>query len=349
MLEGLDGVGLVGLALTPEVLRHPITAAAPLLAPSDFRGATIAIRPSRTTEAVMHALGTTTRIDNGPRLVTGIEGRSIKGFEGQLVTAAPFSYSDLVATGNITFSVKALAVIVNRRVWNSLYDSQRDVLRRAALEARDWWIANRPTDVQLGRLWCKQGGTIAQASPAELAALERVTVPVTTGLEQDPFTAKAIQRIRELKRGLGPQPAVAACGTHPANHVAPVPQRGDQSVLDGRWRVRVSRTELRAAGVSEEEASQTGGTWTLTIGDARVAAVRRASGGTTRCDASIFIRGARLSLVWDPGSACKDDLDGTFARTGDTIRIVPTAPAGHAVRFNSAFFGHGMQLLRLRP
>jgi TRAP-type C4-dicarboxylate transport system substrate-binding protein len=52
LLSGLDGAGVVGLALIPEALRHPFGLRKPLLGPGDYRGQVIRTPTSRTGAAV---------------------------------------------------------------------------------------------------------------------------------------------------------------------------------------------------------------------------------------------------------------------------------------------------------
>ena len=57
MLAGLDDVGVVGLALWPEALRHPVGFGHPLRSPSDFAGKGIRAIRSALTWEILRALG----------------------------------------------------------------------------------------------------------------------------------------------------------------------------------------------------------------------------------------------------------------------------------------------------
>ena len=59
MLAGLKRDDVVGLALVPELLRHPVGLKRPFLSPSDFAGARIADFPSRASDSLLRALGAT--------------------------------------------------------------------------------------------------------------------------------------------------------------------------------------------------------------------------------------------------------------------------------------------------
>ena len=59
MLAGLKRDDVVGLALVPELLRHPVGLERPLLSPADFAGARIVDFPSRASDSLLRALGAT--------------------------------------------------------------------------------------------------------------------------------------------------------------------------------------------------------------------------------------------------------------------------------------------------
>ena len=52
MLDGLTGLGLTGLAILPETIRHPFGLTDPILGPEDYRGAVLRSLPSDETYAV---------------------------------------------------------------------------------------------------------------------------------------------------------------------------------------------------------------------------------------------------------------------------------------------------------
>ena len=60
MMSGLDEIGVVGLALLPEGLRHPFGFDGPLLGPADYDGAVIRTLTSNAVTAMFTALGATT-------------------------------------------------------------------------------------------------------------------------------------------------------------------------------------------------------------------------------------------------------------------------------------------------
>ena len=57
MLKGVEGAGVVGIALLPGALRRPFGFAHAFLRPEDYRGATVGIRPGALARQTFHALG----------------------------------------------------------------------------------------------------------------------------------------------------------------------------------------------------------------------------------------------------------------------------------------------------
>ena len=59
LLSGLDGIGVTGLTLFPESLRHLFSFGEPILSPADVKGRTIRAIASLETTAIIEALGGT--------------------------------------------------------------------------------------------------------------------------------------------------------------------------------------------------------------------------------------------------------------------------------------------------
>jgi TRAP-type transport system periplasmic protein len=201
MLSGLSEVGVVGLALLPEGLRHPFGSSAPLLGPADYKGETLRAPASATTEALFNSLGAT--VDDGE-----FDESTHRGAESGYALS-PWSF----ATGNVVFFPKVNALVINAAVFDRLSDQQRGVLEQAAAETLQWTIESRVSDEEQAAAFCEDGGTVVLADQATLAELEEATQPVYDDLEAEPQTKKLIAEIRMLQDGV-PAAATApvACG-----------------------------------------------------------------------------------------------------------------------------------------
>ena len=180
MLAGLDKAGVVGLALFPEGLRHPFGFNGPLRGPDDYAGETIRSPTSKTAAAVFAALGATAKDEPpSPTDQAGMESSYPVETQG-------------TATGNVSFYPKANALVVNDEVFAGLDDGQREILRKAAAQTRDWAIETIPDDAEAAKAYCDKGGAVVMASAADVAALEQATASVNTELEHDPETQRII-------------------------------------------------------------------------------------------------------------------------------------------------------------
>jgi TRAP-type C4-dicarboxylate transport system substrate-binding protein len=245
MLAGLGDAGVVGLALFPEGLRHPFGYEAALRGPEDYQGKAIRSPTSKTVSAFLEALGATTTD-------AGVSTDNQVGMES--------SYSlepSGTAAGNVTFFPKTNALVIDDEAFDGLDDRQRDVLRTAAAETREWAIDTTPSDAAAARSHCKRGHAVVLVGDEDIAALEAAAAPVIAELERDEQTRRLIDRIRDLKRqttvsATAPvrcgNPGDSAAGTDDGTAPAGA---DDRSTLAGVYRFEVTEEDLRAEGVTD--------------------------------------------------------------------------------------------------
>ena len=89
MLDTLDRLSLEGLALTYADRRFPLGYGAPLVSIDDYRGKSVAARPSAATYATLRALGAVPTPVNGGDLAAAAEAGTVVGSEGVLARTAP--------------------------------------------------------------------------------------------------------------------------------------------------------------------------------------------------------------------------------------------------------------------
>jgi TRAP-type C4-dicarboxylate transport system substrate-binding protein len=247
MLAGLRSQDVVGLALVPDQLRHPVGLGRPLSSSADFAGARIRIQPSRATQALMTALGAAPVAVSGSAVPAAIAHHRIDGEELSFGNAPGGS----IVTANVTFFGKALTLFAARRAYDRLTDVQRDVLRRAAEQTVRHVITDRPSESALARRFCGDDGSIVLASKRELTELELAAQPVYGQLERHPQTAAFIARIRKLKaRTPRDPPLVVPAGCAPGEKGAP-PSHGklrSPSIVNGTYHVLFTRADAIAFG-----------------------------------------------------------------------------------------------------
>jgi TRAP-type C4-dicarboxylate transport system substrate-binding protein len=295
LLAGLDGLGLVGLALVPEGLRHPFAYGEPLLGPEDYEGALVRAPTSAVTTALFEALGATADDLDGSALERAVADSKVAAAESSFVWADALG-GRTVATGNVTFFPKVNSLVVNGETFEGLTDEQQRILRDAAERTRAWAVQNMPSDAEGARAYCDHGGTVVLASEDDLASLERATAPVYAELERDADTRSLIEEIRGLKSEIGPPRATPRpCGgSVPADDGDE--QERDPALLNGVWRTNVVYEEAVAAGLPPDVAAGESGVHTIRMEDGRHEWRWRARDGEHFCPGTYTIRGAKVEF-----------------------------------------------------
>jgi TRAP-type C4-dicarboxylate transport system substrate-binding protein len=243
MLAGLDRYGVVGLALVPDLLRHPVGFTHPLVTLSDLAGARIRTNPSRATDAIVRSLGATPVHIANARITKGIAARS---FDGQEASLAQLPVSGIAVSANVVLFGKALTLFANRRAFERL-DRERQAVLREAARRTVAHTATHPIVHALGfenvllRRWCasRTRGRAVLASPSELAALVRATRPVYARLERDRQTRAFIAEIRRMSASLPPEPPItvpASCRQDRGTPRATPGRERSPSILNGTYR-----------------------------------------------------------------------------------------------------------------
>jgi TRAP-type C4-dicarboxylate transport system substrate-binding protein len=239
MLAGVERDGVIGVALIPDLLRHPVGIKRPLTSLADFHGARVEDVPSKATDALLRALGAIpVHLSDTAEDGAIAQGR-IDGQELELIVAP----GERIATGNIVFFPRVDTLFANRVTFAALSSSQRRVLRTAAARTLRYERATRPTDRAAAALFCAGGGRVVLASTAELMALQRAARPVYALLERDAQTRRLIAEIRVLKRSVSATPGPSACGTLPT---VPVANATLEAKLNGTYRWVITLADVFA-------------------------------------------------------------------------------------------------------
>ncbi|HET6877397.1 MAG TPA: TRAP transporter substrate-binding protein DctP [Jatrophihabitans sp.] len=212
MLAGLDHVGVVGLGLYPDELRHPAGFGKPLLSLADFRGANIRVPASNATDDLVRALGARPVHLNGPALVQAVDDGELRGAETSVGNAASLPGPPIV-TGNITFFPRAITLFAAAKTFAGLSDSQRQALQAAAQRTLHFAVRRRPAAWSSAK-FCALGGAIVLAAKPQVAEIVHAGDAVYKVLERDQQTKSFIARIRQMKTGGDATPSTPApCGT----------------------------------------------------------------------------------------------------------------------------------------
>jgi TRAP-type C4-dicarboxylate transport system substrate-binding protein len=299
MLSGLDKAGVVGLTLIPEGLRHPVSFSRPFVTTEDFAGAKIRAPLSKASYRLLEALGAKPVDLCCDEFSQAVANGSITGAESAFVLVGNLP-SPGTFTANITFYPKVNAIVMNDNAFNRLSDEQREILRKAAGETLRQTLRNAPSEAESAALYCRNGGTIAFASDADIAVLEQAAQPLYKALEADAQTKELIRQIRRMKEqlsgGRGPLPkacAPASGGAVPTTPSGPAPSQFPEGV----YRADLPPEYLIQKGMDPVTAHELGGIRTLTFENGRWR--DHTQGVAEDCVGRYSIETGRLSLRQD--------------------------------------------------
>lgn len=344
MMEPLSDLGLVPLALTFDALRNVKGYASELTRPSAFAGRAVAARPSEATRMTLTALGATMYPQVGRTFEKDVASGIVAGLEDSINQSN--LEGDGTSVANEFLSFKANVVVVNADLWRTLSAAQQDRLREAALAARDFSITEMAFHLDLATAaarYCEEGnGDVVLASDEDLAAMRQALEPVLAELRRDPLTAEAITRIDELAVEHPPATPVSPCHNRAPTPLgySPVMAVGDQTVLNGTWRIAVDPQRLLDAGIGPTDASNNAGIWTFRIGEGHIVPKRE---GQAPCDALYRINGDSVSVIWDETTGCTDDFTIRFRFEDDQLWLSQASgPTSEIATFYDAFFASGL-------
>ena len=252
MLAGLKDDEVVGLALIPGLLRHPIGIRRPLVSPSDFAGARVRDLPSKATDALLSALGAIPLHVSNDDLGSELAQARIDGEELSIINAPAGGF----LTANVAFSPKVLTLFVGKRAFAGLSDDQQDILRTAAertLKHNSSFPVRTALAFEgvLARQYCSYPGHIVLATEEERAELLRAARPVYDLLERDPQTKAEIAQIRAMKAALPtPPPIVVPPSCLGSGQHVELGVRRSPSILNGTYHRILTAAAARAFGSS---------------------------------------------------------------------------------------------------
>jgi TRAP-type C4-dicarboxylate transport system substrate-binding protein len=328
MLDSLSTQRVVGLALVPDFLRHPVGMGRAFVTPADFAGARLRIQPSRVTATLIRALGAVPVMISNDDIGLAIDQKQVDAQEISLLNSPGGS----VATENVVFFGKALTLFANESAYAGLTGDQRQVIREAAADAVHFAVAHHPPDSGIARGYCYDRRRIVLASPADLAVLVRKEQPVYRWLERDPQTRRFIEQIRAWKRTTPPDPSTSSAPIPAACRRAQQPARAPgrtlaPSLVDGTYRWVITRKDAHAYWHAPPHPGDTfpiivtailhDGSWRLV--------------GSDNDHGPYTIHGNRLRFVWPRVASV---LVFTFRRDRDgTLHLKPVLPMDNGDQF----------------
>lgn len=285
MLAGVNGKGIVGLALLGDNLRYVAAARKPVRGPADFRGLRFRATTSRTQAMAMRALGAIPSTQGWATLGDALGTGRLDALEVDLNTYQQNGYAGVAPfmTLNLALWPRTTVLIANATTLDGLSEEQRGWIERAADEASAFSLTTFGEDQQIVPAECRNGMKAVFASPAELRALRRAFKPVYATLRRNVTTARAIDAILALKKGVEARPLTVpkACRVDAPASAA---SGAAAAFPEGVYRFRREREDLLRVwpNVDETMARALLGTFTVTFRDGALD-VRLSGGGIPGC------------------------------------------------------------------
>jgi hypothetical protein len=312
-LPAVARLGVVGVALLPGDLRHPVGLTRPLVRPRDFAGARIGIRDSALSQRTFAALGA------HPVLVAG----HFTGFDGVEADLQSIESNRLEAdvTVNVTLWPRLMVLIANPRAWIRLGAERQAALRSAGRSALPAAIASlRRSQRDTYGVLCRRGDvSFTLATPADVGELRSALVA------RDP----------ELVPGSAPEPAPPPCR-------GAVTRAAGAPAVDGVWTFDSDEADLLAMSVEIDDTPENWGHHVLVFAHGRFAVTQENAQSCTWVYGTYAVRGDRIGLdVVDGGGHGPSDatnrpgehFEYVWSRFKDTLRASLAPGASPAVNF----------------
>lgn len=306
MLDGLDAVGVDGLAVYPGPIRRPIAAGKPLTTAEAFVRVPFFAWDGDVNESTVDALGAASVEVTPEERNAGIEDGSILAFENTLLFMADKTeWATRAMSLNVDLWPSVSVLIANADSLGSLSDDQRAALLEAVDATSSSAFQRLPDEQELVEQACANGFTFGLANPGELAEIEAALEPVHERLRTDPDVAAYLDEIARVTRDVEavvprvPDDCDGATDGVGAGEEPSTEPTGEPTELDGTYTISWSVEDLTEAlgGDDNPEASQiaqiNAGTHELSFDRGRYDLVH----GGESCPGTFVVEGDRVVLT----------------------------------------------------
>ena len=139
LLASLEPHGLVGLGYWENGFRHVSNSRRPLRSAADFRDIKIRVMQNPVFVDAFQALGSTTMPLPFPALFAALKSRGVDAQENPAITILNERFFEVQRYLTLTqHSYSAWALLMSKKVWDSLSAPERELLRQVGLETRDF-------------------------------------------------------------------------------------------------------------------------------------------------------------------------------------------------------------------
>jgi TRAP-type C4-dicarboxylate transport system substrate-binding protein len=302
-LPALERLGVVGVAVLPGDLKHPLGLRRPLLRPEDFQGASIGVRRSAIAKRAFEQLGA--QVD----FMAGGDYAAYDGIEADLrdIEAEGSDVGATSLTVDVSLWPRLLVLVANPKAWRALHQRRQQALRAAARASLAAAIERlRLDDAESYGVLCRRGAvSFARATPRDVAALRAALTPVSDDLE-----APVLREIARAREQAGPPPAQPPC------RPGAVARPGPATPVDGAWDFESDEADLVAAPGNEGDVTpENWGHYVFAFSRGRFAITQEAPGACTWVYGTFSVRGHRM--IWDVADSGGFGPHDAFNRPGE--------------------------------
>jgi TRAP-type C4-dicarboxylate transport system substrate-binding protein len=200
-LAAFAGTGVTGLAIYPGTMRYPLTAGHPLLEPADWVGKRIlyyAPEEDSVQARTVRSLGAKP-VSVGLHIIDDINDGVHDGGADSLgdIAAGGANVGGPFPTSNVVLWPTILFYVMNTERFDSMDESQRNVIQQAAQHAADAEIAVE-ADPSIAASICATTARFGTATPEQLASLRAAVQPVYDWLRADSAEAPTLAALQEI-------------------------------------------------------------------------------------------------------------------------------------------------------
>lgn len=260
-LAGFDAIGVTGLSMWPEDLRH-LYAFNPsgrvFRTPDDLKDADVLVVTGQPGRDLITGLGgriyqenTITSDQTGAREADAMSGMlegMVTGLKG-----AGLPIQDATVAGDLVLYSKYQMLLGNNETLAGLTEHQREVLDQIVAEAQQRALKRHYPEPDLAVERCGEGATVITLGPDAVAAFEAAAQPLLDRLAADPVTGDLIARVQALKDATPRSPAADSCTPASVLEASAPPEPTGASELPaaGIWRTFRTRDDMVAKGASD--------------------------------------------------------------------------------------------------
>jgi len=184
IFKTIEEKGVLGLGWGENGFRELTNSKRPVLKPEDMDGLKIRVVGSPIFIDTFKALGANPIIINWAEAITAFQQRTVDGQENPVVSViTPYKIWEFHKYITLWhYAIDPLIMGVNKEVWDGFTPEDRDIIRKAALEATAWQKKEARKGLEGSsealEFLKKQGMEVTTLSPAQLAAFKEKTKSV---------------------------------------------------------------------------------------------------------------------------------------------------------------------------